>query len=97
MSSESKVFVGFTGSASRHTRRLASAACVIFTPEGLFVSSGGIYSADATKNVIEYSAVIEFLCDCLLHGICHLLVYLDAQLVVSQLNVFYHFYDPTLH
>jgi hypothetical protein len=31
------------------------------------------------------------------HGISHLRVYLDAQLVVSQLNGFYHVYDPTLH
>ena len=41
--------------------------------------------------------MIELLCDALLHGISHLQVYLDAHLVVSQLNGVYHFYDPTLH
>jgi hypothetical protein len=34
MSSESEVFIGFANDASRHTRRLASAAWVIFTPQG---------------------------------------------------------------
>ena len=41
--------------------------------------------------------MIELLPDALLHGISHLRVYLDAQLVVSQLNGVYRVYDPTLH
>jgi hypothetical protein len=41
--------------------------------------------------------VIELLHDALSHGISHLQVYLDAQLVVSQLNGVYRVYDPTLH
>jgi ribonuclease HI len=97
MSSESEVFVGFADGASRHTRRLASAAWVIFMPQGQLLSSGGICLGDATNNVVEYNAVIEFLRDALSHGISHLRVYLDAQLVVSQLNGVYHVYDPTLH
>jgi hypothetical protein len=97
MSSESEVFFGFVDGTSRHTRRLASAAWVIFTPEGQLLSSGGICLGDATNNVVEYNAMIEFLCDALSHGISHLWVYLDAQLVVSQLNGVYHIYDPTLH
>jgi hypothetical protein len=86
MSSESEVFVGFVDGAIRHTWRLSSIAWVIFTPQGQLLSSGGIYLGDATNNVVEYNVVIEFLCDALSHGISHLLVYLDAQLVVSQLN-----------
>jgi ribonuclease HI len=70
---------------------------VIFTPQGQLLSSGGICLGDATNNVAEYSAVIEFLHDALSHGISHLQVYLDAQLVVSQLNGVYRIYDPTLH
>jgi ribonuclease HI len=97
MSSESEVFFGFTDGTSRHTRRLASTAWVIFTPQGQLLSSRGICLGDATNNVTEYNAVIEFLHDTLSHGISHLQVYLDAQLVVSQLNGFYHIYDPTLH
>jgi ribonuclease HI len=83
--------------ASRHTRRLASATWVIFTAQGQLLSSGGICLGDATNNVIEYITVIELLRDALSHGISHLRVYLDAQLVVSQLNGVYHVYDPTLH
>jgi ribonuclease HI len=97
MSSESEMFIGFTDGASQHTRRLASAYWVIITPQGLFLSSGGICLGDATKNVVEYNAMIELLHDALLHSISHLRVYLDAQLVVSQLNGVYHIYYPTLH
>ena len=91
------MFVGFTDDASRHTRRLTSATWVIFTPQGQFLSSGGIFLGDMTNNVIEYNTVIEFFCDTLSLGISHLGVYLDAQLVVSQLNGIYHVHDPTLH
>jgi ribonuclease HI len=97
MSSDSEVFVGYADGASRHTRRLASAAWVIFTPQGQLLSSGGICLGDTTNNVAEYSAVIELLRDALSLGISHLRVYLDAQLVVSQLNRVYRVHDPTLH
>jgi ribonuclease HI len=97
MSSESEVFVGYADGASQHTRRLASAAWVIFTPQGQLLSSGGICLGDTTNNVVEYSVVIELLHDALSLGISRLWVYLDAQLVVSQLNRIYHVHDPTLH
>jgi ribonuclease HI len=61
------------------------------------LSLGGICLGDTTNNVVEYSVVLDLLCDGLSHGISHLRVYLDAQLVVSQLNGVYHIYDPTLH
>jgi ribonuclease HI len=89
MSSESEVFVGYADGASRHTRRLASADWVIFTPQGQLLSSEGICLGDTINNVSKYSVVIEFLCDALSLGISHLRVYLDAQLVVSQLNRIY--------
>jgi ribonuclease HI len=97
MSSESEVFIGYVDNTSRHTRRLASAAWVIFTPQGQLLSSGGICLGDTTNNVAEYSAVIELLRDALSFGISHLRVYLDAQLIVSQLNKIYRVHDPTLH
>jgi ribonuclease HI len=97
MSSDSEVFVGYVDGASRHTRRLASATWVIFTPQSQLLSSGGICLGDTTNNVTEYSAVIELLHDALSLGISHLRVYLDAQLVVSQLNRVYRVHDPTLH
>ena len=97
MSSESEVFIGYVDGASRHTQRLASAAWVIFTPQGQLLSSGGICLGDTTNNVAEYSAVIELLRDALSLGISRLRVYLDAQLVVSQLNRVYRVHDHTLH
>jgi hypothetical protein len=97
MSSESEVLFGFADDGSQHIRRLASAAWVIFTPRGQLLSSKGIFLGDATNNVVEYIAMIKLHRDTLSHGISHLQVYLDAQLVVSQLNGVYHVYDPTLH
>jgi ribonuclease HI len=97
MSSESEVFVGYADGASRHTRRLASTTWVIFTPQGQLLSSRGICLGDTTNNVTEYSAIIKLLRDALSLGISHLQVYLDAQLVVSQLNRVYRVHDPTLH
>jgi ribonuclease HI len=97
MSSESEVFIGFADGSSWHTQRLSSVAWVIFKPQGQFLSLGGIYLGDTTNNVTEYNAVLEFLHDALSLGISHLQVYLDDQLVVSQLNGIYRVYDPTLH
>ena len=97
MSSDSKVFVGYADGVSQHTQRLSSTAWVIFTPQGQLLSSGGIFLGDTTNNVAEYSAVIELLREALSLGISHLRVYLDAQLVVSQLNRVYRVHDPTLH
>ena len=70
---------------------------MIFTPQGQLLSFGGICLGGGTNNVVEYSVVIEFLCDALSHGISYLRVYLDAQFVVSRLNGVYRVYDPTLH
>jgi ribonuclease HI len=78
MSSELEVFIGFTYDASRHTRRISSAAWVIFTSQGQFLYSIGICIGDAINNVVEYNAMINFLHDGLSHGISHLEVYLDA-------------------
>ena len=97
MSSESEVFIGYADGASWHTQRLASATMVIFTPRGQLLSSGGTCLGDTTNNVIEYSAVIELLRDTLSFGIFHLRVYLDDQLVVSQLNRVYRVHEYTLH
>jgi ribonuclease HI len=97
MSSDFEVFIRFANGASMHTRMLASAAWVIFTPQGQLLSSRGICLGDTTNNVAEYSAVIELLCDALSFGISHLQVYLDTQLVVSQLNRVYRVHDPNLH
>jgi ribonuclease HI len=61
------------------------------------LSSGAICLGDTINNVAEYNSVIELLRDALSLGISHLQVYLDARLVVSQLNGVYCVHDPTLH
>jgi ribonuclease HI len=61
------------------------------------LSFEGICLGDTTNNAIEYSEMIELLRDSLSHGISHLWVYLDAQLLMSQLNGVYRIYDPSLH
>jgi ribonuclease HI len=96
MSTESSVYLGFADGASHHTRNLASTAWVIYSPEGLLVSSGGVCLGPSTNNVAEYSVVIELLRDAISHGIHSLEVRLDSQLVVCQLNGHYHVHDPTL-
>ena len=61
------------------------------------MSSRGICLDEEINNFAEYSALIELLRDDLSHGISLLRVYLDAQLVVSQLNEVYRVYNRTLH
>jgi ribonuclease HI len=64
---------------------------------GKLVSFGGVCLGEATNNVVDYSVVIELLHDALSHGISHLLVHIDPQMVVSQLNGVYPVYDPNIH
>jgi ribonuclease HI len=86
MSMESSVYLGFTDGASHHTRNLAFAAWVVYSPKGLLVSSGGVCLGPSMNNVVEYSVVIELLRNGISHGIHSLEFRLDSQLVVYQLN-----------
>jgi hypothetical protein len=63
---------------------------VIFTPFGQLKSFGGIFLVEETNIFSKYNIVIELLRDALSHGISHLRVYSDAQLVMSNLNGVYH-------
>ena len=81
MSSER--YIGFADGASRHTCNLASAAWVIYSPSGQLVAAGGACLGPTSNNVVEYRVVIELLWDALSHGITHLEVFLESQLVVS--------------
>lgn len=47
--------------------------------------------------MVEYSLVINLLSEAKSHGIEPLVVYLDSQLVVSQLNNIYHVRNPLLY
>ena len=69
MSMESSVYLRFVDRASRHTKNFDSTAWVVYSPEGLLVSSGGICLEPSMNNVAEYSVVIELLHDVISHGI----------------------------
>ena len=82
MTSESVVYIGFVDGASHQTLNLASAAWVIYEPSSQLLSSGSTCLGPLTNNIAEYSAIIELLLDAISHGIQHLVVHLDSQLVV---------------
>ena len=77
---------GFTDGASRHTRNLASTAYVLHYPSGQLLVSGGVCIGPASNNVEEYTPVIYLLSEAISLGVDSLVVFLDSQLVVSQLN-----------
>ena len=93
---ESLVYIGFFDGARCHTQNSDFPAWVIYTLTGQVLSSGGVCLWPSSNNVVEYSTVIELLCDAILHGVHSLEIHLDSQLVVSQLNGLYHVRDPTL-
>ena len=96
MSMESSTFIGFMNDVSHHTQHSTSIAWVIYTPMGHALSLGGICLQPSSNNVAEYSAIIELLRDAISHGILSLEVYLDSELIVSQLNGLYHVRDLML-
>ena len=75
---ESSVYIGFADGASRHTQNSASATWVIYTPMGQVLSLGGICLWPSSNNVVEYSGVIELLCDAISHGVLSLNALLDS-------------------
>jgi ribonuclease HI len=96
MSTKSLIYLGFTVDASFHTWNMDSVAWVIYSLKGQLVSSSGVHFEPSTNNVVEYSIVIELLCDVISHGVRSLEVHLDSQLVICQLNGSYLVRDPTL-
>ena len=96
MSMEYSIYIGFVDGASHHTQNSASVAWVIYTPTGQVLSSRGICLWPSSNNVVEYSVIVELLCDAISHGVHSLEVRLDSQLVVSQLNGLYRIRDLTL-
>ena len=89
-------YIGFADGASHSTRNLASAAWAIYAPTNELVSLRGVCLGRATKNIAEYSIVIELLVDAISRGIRRLVVRLDSQLVVLQLSNIYSIRSPTL-
>ena len=75
---ESSVYIGFTDGASLHTQNSALAAWVIYTPTSQVLSSGGVCLCPSSNNVVEYSDIIELLCDSISHGLYSFKVRLDS-------------------
>ena len=63
MSESLEPFVGYVDGASCSTHNLSSTAWVIFAPRGKLVSFQGIFIGQSTKNIAEYTGLIEILSD----------------------------------
>ena len=91
------VYFGFADGASWHTRNLASAPWVLYYPTGHLMVSRGVCIGPTLNNMTEYTTVINLLSEAISHEIDSLVVYLDSQLIVSQLNNIYQVRDPCLY
>jgi ribonuclease HI len=86
MSTFTSIYIGCTYGAYCSTWSITSTAWVILSLTDKLVSSCGIFLGPTTKNIVEYSVVIEILSKAITLSIFKLVVYLDSQLVVYQLN-----------
>lgn len=91
------VYFGFTDGTSRHTRNLSSIAWVIYYRTGQFMVSRGVCIDPTSNNIDEYVSIIDLLFEAISYGIDSLVVYLDSQLIMSQLNNIYRVRDPCLY
>ena len=89
MLESSEPFVGYGYGTSHSTQNLSSTAWAIFDPSGELVSFQGIFFSRSTKNIVEYSGLIELLFDAISLGIHRIIIRLDSQLVLLQLNNVY--------
>ena len=88
--------IGFADGVSRWFLNLASTAWVIYSLSHEFIHIDGIFVGVATNNQDEYDGVTSLLATSLQLGIHHIDVFLDSQLLVSQLNNYYWVRDPFL-
>ena len=96
MEHTSNRYMGFTDRASRWSPNLASAAWVIYSPLHELIHIDGICMGTTTNNQVEYDGVNGLFATTLQIRIHHLYVFLDSQLLVSQLNNHYRVQDPCL-
>ena len=96
MEHTSNRYMGFTDGASRWSLNLASAAWLIYSPSHELIHIDGICVGTAPNNQAKYDGVNGLLATALQLGVFHLDVFLDSQLLVSQLNNHYQVCDPYL-
>ena len=82
-------YMGFTDGASRWYLNFTSGAWVIYSPSHELIHIDEICMGTATNNQAEYDGVNGLLAIALQLGIHHLDVFLDSQLLVSELNNHY--------
>ena len=97
MSSTPLFHIGYDDRANRSSCNVASAAWVIFSPSNEFLDSGGIFLGHATNNIVEYEVVIALMTNASALGIRSLVVWLDFELVISQLTSHYFVRNPVLY
>ena len=96
MDPTSNRYIGFADGASRWSPNLTSVAWVIYSPLHELIHIDGICIGSATNNQVEYDGINGLLVAALQLGIFHLDVFLDSQLLVSQLNNYYRVRNPYL-
>ena len=89
-------YMGFIDGASRWSWNLALAAWVIYSPSHELIHIDEISVGIATNNQDEYDSGNGLLAAALQLGIRYLDVFLDSQLLVSQMNNYYRVRDPCL-
>lgn len=89
MSTSTKLYFGYPYGVSHSTRNISSVAWAILSPNGELVNLQGICINHSTNNIVEYIAVVELLPDSISHGIHHLVIKPDSQLMVIQLTNVY--------
>ena len=82
-------YIGFLDGASRWSPNLTSTAWAIYSPSHELIHIDEICVGSVTNNQAEYDGVNGLLTATLQLGIFHLDVFLDSQLLVSQLNNYY--------
>ena len=89
MSSTPQFHIGYADGVNRCSRNVAFATYVIFNPSNKYLDSEGIFLGHATNNLAEYEAVIALMTNASALGIRSLVVWLDSELVISQLTSHY--------
>ena len=90
------LYYGFANGVCHHTLHLALVTYVLYSQSHDLVSSRGVFLGPTTNNIVEYHLVIGLLIEASSHGVDHIIVYLDSQLMVSQLNHVYSICNPVL-
>ena len=71
-------------------------AWLLYSPPEYLIILGGISLGLVTNNIIECHVVVGLLIDTLSNDVSHFVIYLDLELVVSELNRIYTIQNPLL-